>query len=145
MLLSARSARRAVAGAVGTGAIAGAMLFGALPSAMADDPALNPPNCTAADLAGVASGVSASTSAYLFTHPDVNWFFTSLEGLPRDQVRTEVQDYLNSKSNPDQAIVTFDVEVVDQIGRLCQKGQKVELLSKVPLDGVTASDKDSDQ
>jgi len=95
MLLSARTARRAVAGVVGTGAIAGAMLFGALPSAMADDPANNPPNCTAADLAGVASGVSASTSAYLFTHPDVNWFFTSLEGLPRDQVRTEVKDYLD--------------------------------------------------
>jgi len=49
---------------------------------------------TAADLAGVASGVSASTSAYLFTHPDVNWFFTSLEGLPRDQVRAKVKDYL---------------------------------------------------
>src|ERR1700754_2159942 len=95
MLLSARTARRAVAGAVGTGAIAGAMLFGALPLAMADDPANNPPNCTAADLAGVASGVSASTSAYLFTHPDVNWFFTSLEGLPRDQVRSEVADYMN--------------------------------------------------
>ena len=95
MLLSARTARRAVAGAVGTGAIAGAMLFGALPSAMADDPANNPPNCSAADLAGVSSGVSASTSAYLFTHPDVNWFFTSLEGLPRDQVRTEVKDYLD--------------------------------------------------
>ena len=95
MLLSARTARRAVAGAVGTGAIAGAMLFGALPSAMADDPANNPPNCTAADLAGVASGVSASTSAYLFTHPDVNWFFTSLEGLPRDQIREKVTDYLN--------------------------------------------------
>ena len=55
----------------------------------------HPPNCTAADLAGVASGVSASTSAYLFTHPDVNWFFTSLEGLPREDVRDEVQDYLN--------------------------------------------------
>ena len=95
MLLSARIARRAVAGAVGTAAIAGAMLFGALPSAMADDPANNPPNCTAADLAGVASGVSASTSAYLFTHPDVNWFFTSLEGLPRDQVRSKVQNYLD--------------------------------------------------
>jgi hemophore-related protein len=95
MLLSARTARRAVAGVVGTGAVAGAMLFGALPSAMADDPAKNPPNCTAADLAGVASGVSASTSAYLFTHPDVNWFFTSLEGLPRDQVRTEVRNYLD--------------------------------------------------
>ena len=43
----------------------------------------------------MASGVSASTSAYLFTHPDVNWFFTSLEGLPRDEVRTRVDDYLN--------------------------------------------------
>ena len=93
MLLSARTARRAVAGAVGTGALAGAILFGAMPSAMAQPPA--PPNCTAADLAGVASGVSASTSAYLFAHPDVNWFFTSLEGLPREEVRGKVTDYLN--------------------------------------------------
>lgn len=93
MLLSARTARRAVAGAVGTGAIAGAMLFGAMPTAMAQ-PA--PPNCTAADLAGVASGVSAATSAYLFTHPDVNWFFTSLEGKPRDEVRGDVQEYLDA-------------------------------------------------
>ena len=94
MLLSARAGRRAVAGALGAGTIAGAMLFGAIPSALADDPALNPPNCSAADLAGVAAGVSASTSAYLFSHPDVNWFFTSLEGLPRDQVRSQVADYL---------------------------------------------------
>ncbi|MDT7757810.1 MAG: heme-binding protein [Mycobacterium sp.] len=98
MLLSVRAGRRVVAGALGAGAIAGAMIVGTIPSALADDPALNPPNCTAGDLAGVASGVSASTSAYLFTHPDVNWFFTSLEGLPRDQVRTKVADYL--KDNP---------------------------------------------
>jgi hemophore-related protein len=96
MLVSMRTGRRAVAGALGAGAIAGAVLFGAIPSAMADDPALNPPNCTAGDLAGVSSGVSASTSAYLFTHPDVNWFFTSLEGLPRDQVRTEVKTYMDN-------------------------------------------------
>src|SRR6476619_2695309 len=96
MLLSARTARRAVAGAVGSGAIAGAMLFGALPSAMADDPANNPPNCTAADLAGVSSGVSAATSAYLFTHPDVNWFFTSLEGQPRADIRDDVKTYLDA-------------------------------------------------
>ncbi|MDT5155611.1 MAG: heme-binding protein [Mycobacterium sp.] len=95
MSISARAGRRAVAGAMGAGVIAGAMLFGALPSATADDPALNPPNCSAGDLAGVSSGVSASTSAYLFTHPDVNWFFTSLEGLPRDAVRTEVATYLD--------------------------------------------------
>jgi heme-binding protein len=92
MLLSARTARRAVAGAVGTGALAGVMLFGALPSAMADEP----PNCTAADLAGVAAGVSSATSGYLFTHPDVNWFFTSLEGKTRDQVRTEVDKYMTA-------------------------------------------------
>ncbi|MCV7067188.1 heme-binding protein [Mycolicibacterium farcinogenes] len=98
MLLSARNARRVVAGVAGAGAVAGAMLFGAIPSALADDPAANPPNCTAADLAGVTSGVSASTSAYLFTHPDVNNFFTSLEGLPREEVRTKVHDYL--EANP---------------------------------------------
>jgi hemophore-related protein len=92
MLLSARTARRAVAGAAGAGAIAGAMFFGAMPLAAAQE---GPPNCTAADLAGVASGVSAATSAYLFTHPDVNWFFTSLEGVPREEVRDDVQNYLD--------------------------------------------------
>lgn len=92
MLLSARTARRAVAGAVGSGALAGAMLFGALPTAMAEEP----PNCTAADLAFVAAGVSKATSDYLFSHPDVNYFFTSLEGKTRDQVRTEVDKYMNA-------------------------------------------------
>lgn len=97
MMLSAHTARRAVAGAVGTGAIAGALFIGAMPSAMAQPapPPPPPPNCTAADLAGVASGVSAATSAYLFTHPDVNWFFTNLEGTPRDEVQAQVEDYLN--------------------------------------------------
>ena len=91
MMLNARLARRAVVGAIGTGAVAGAMLIGAAPSALADPP----PNCTAADLAGVAAGVSAATSAYLFTHPDVNAFFTGLEGAPRDTIRSEVKQYLD--------------------------------------------------
>lgn len=109
MLLSARTARRAVAGAVGTGALAGAMLFGALPTAMADEP----PNCTAADLAGVASGVSASTSAYLFTHPDVNWFFTSLEGMNRDQVRSEVQKYMDANPQVKAELTSIRQPLVD--------------------------------
>lgn len=92
MLLSARTARRAVAGAIGSGALAGVMLFGALPSAMAEEP----PNCTAADLAFTAAGVSKATSDYLFSHPDVNYFFTSLEGKTRDEVRTEVDKYMNA-------------------------------------------------
>ena len=92
MLLFGRTARRAVAGAIGAGAIAGAMLVSAAASASADPP----PNCTAADLAGVSSGVSAATSAYLFDHPDVNAFFTGLKGRPKDQIRPDVQNYLNA-------------------------------------------------
>ncbi|HMZ16290.1 MAG TPA: heme-binding protein [Mycobacterium sp.] len=91
MLLNARLARRAVVGAIGMGAVAGALVVGTAPSAVAA-----PPNCTAADLAGVAAGVSAATSAYLFTHPDVNNFFTGLEGQPRDTIRSQVQQYLDA-------------------------------------------------
>ncbi len=73
----------------------GAALLGTAATAVADDA---PPNCTAADLAGVMTGVSAATSAYLFTHPDVNAFFTSLKGQPRDEVRDKVGAYI--EANP---------------------------------------------
>jgi len=92
-----RVARRLTGGALLAGGLIGTTLFGALPSAFAnEDPALNPPNCSAADLEGVRAGVDASTSAYLFTHPDYNWFVTSLEGLPKDQVSKQMKDYLNA-------------------------------------------------
>ncbi|MGP4055117.1 heme-binding protein [Mycobacterium sp. 4D054] len=93
MVFSAPAVRRTVLGVLGAGAVSGGMLFGALPSASAQ-PAPPPPNCTAADFSGVASGVSAATSAYLFTHPDVNAFLTGLHGKPHEQIRTEVADYL---------------------------------------------------
>lgn len=96
MLLSARVARRAVVGAFGSAAVAGAMMLAAAPSALAQP--LPPPNCTAGDLAQVASGVSAGTSVYLFTHPEVNAFFTSLEGTPREEVREQVRAYM--EANP---------------------------------------------
>ena len=89
MLLNARLARRALVGAIGTGAVAGAMFVSAAPSALAA-----PPYCTAGDVAQVRAGVSAGTSAYLFSHPWVNEFFTSLTGQPRDQIRTQIQDYM---------------------------------------------------
>lgn len=76
----------------GVSALSAAILMATAAPAAADDPA--PPNCTAADLAGVVTGVSAAMSAYLFTHPDVNNFFTDLKGLPRDQQRQHLQDYL---------------------------------------------------
>jgi heme-binding protein len=86
---------RAVLGAVGAGAVVGATMFATAPSAFADP---LPPNCTAADLAQVATGVSAATSVYLFSHPDVNAFLTDLEGSPRDTVRARVADY--TAANP---------------------------------------------
>ena len=95
MVMSTGSACRTVAAALGAGAIAGAVLCGSSAIAVADPPPA-PPNCTAADLAGVASGVSAATSSYLFAHPDVNNFFTGLKGQPRDQVKEDVQNYLNT-------------------------------------------------
>lgn len=109
MLLSARTARRAVAGAIGTGALAGVMLFGALPSAMAEEPA----NCTAADLAFTAAGVSKATSDYLFSHPDVNYFFTSLEGKTRDEVRAEVDTYMNNNPIPKGELTGIRQPLVD--------------------------------
>jgi hemophore-related protein len=87
--------------AVCTGAGIGAALFGASPLAYANqDPAANPPDCSAADLEGVRAGVSASTSAYLFTHPDLNDFMTSLKAMPREQVASKVKGYMTS--HPDE-------------------------------------------
>jgi heme-binding protein len=76
---------------IGAGMIAGVTLIGTAATAAAD-----PPNCTAGDLAGVMSGVNAGMSTYLFTHPDVNAFFTGLKGKSRDEMRTEITDYLNA-------------------------------------------------
>ncbi len=74
--------------AAGAGALVMAAAAGAEP----------PPNCTAADIAGVAGSVTITTSGYLFTHPDVNAFFSGLEGLPEDQVREQARSYL--EANP---------------------------------------------
>jgi hemophore-related protein len=87
--------------AICAGAGTGAALLGASPLAQANqDPAANPPNCSAADLEGVRSGVSASTSAYLFTHPDLNDFMTSLKGLSHEQVASKVKG--DMASHPDE-------------------------------------------
>lgn len=56
-------------------------------------------------------------------------------------VNYHVSAMRDSRSNPEQAIVTFRVEIVDQDDRVVQSGEKVELLSKVPLGGVEASEK----
>jgi hemophore-related protein len=91
--------RRAVAGAVGAVALAGAMFLGSAAAASAEPPAPPPPapqGCSPADWAGVRAGVAAALSAYLFTHPPVNDYFATLKGQSRDQMQPQVQDYLNA-------------------------------------------------
>ena len=96
MLSSERFARCAVNCAIGAGAIAGAMLWGTAATAAAEPPPPVPPPCTAAEMARVMSGVTFDTSNYLTLHPDVNNFFTSLRGQPRDQIGAQVQTFLDA-------------------------------------------------
>ncbi|CAM4093347.1 hypothetical protein MB901379_02988 [Mycobacterium basiliense] len=104
MLSFGRATCHLIIGRVAAGVICGAMLLGAagLTSAVAGadpgdpDAAPPPPNCTAADLAGVSAGVAAATSAYLFTHPEVNDYFSSLRGQPRDDIRDQLQQYMDA-------------------------------------------------
>src|SRR6478672_13604386 len=102
MSLCTSTRRRVATGAVLAGGLVSVALFGGVASAYAnEDPAANPPNCSAADLEGVRAGVQAATSAYLFTHPDVNDFFDTLEGLNADQRHSKIQAYM--AANPQTA------------------------------------------
>lgn len=109
MLMSMGSACRPVAVALGAGAIACAILCSSAPIAAADPP----PNCTAADLAGISSGVSAGESTYMFAHPDVNDFFTGLKGQAKDKVEGAVQTYLNANPQTESDLEGIRQPLVD--------------------------------
>ncbi len=69
---------------------AGAVLLGTSAPAFAE-----PPNCTTADITAVMAGVSTNMSGYLFTHPDVNAFFTGLQGQGKKTPADKTKAYLN--------------------------------------------------
>ena len=93
MLVSGRIVRNAVVGA----AASGAMLIGGASLASADPlPALPAPSCTAGDLAVASGTVGTAMGDYMFSHPDVNNFFTGLRGLPNEEIRGDVQNYMNA-------------------------------------------------
>ncbi len=90
MPLSTFLSRRAMVGVIAAGALLSA------PAVAAADPTPRPPNCSAADVAGVAAGVATALTSYLYTHPDVNGFYTGLQDQPKDQIGGEVQDYFSA-------------------------------------------------
>ncbi|MGP4055311.1 heme-binding protein [Mycobacterium sp. 4D054] len=77
-------------------AIGCAAVLGTAASAAAQPPPPAPPTCSSADLAGTMTGVMAATSAYLYTHPPVNDFFTSLKGQPPEARRAALQTYMDA-------------------------------------------------
>ena len=79
-------ARRTAASVIGAG---GVLLSLAAPAA-----ADIVPGCSAADIAAVESQVAAGIAGYLFTHPDANVFFSSVQGMPQADAINMVQDYL---------------------------------------------------
>ena len=92
---------RALVRVISTGAMAGAMLLGGASSALAQPtpappPPVPAPGCTAADLAQASGTVGTAMADYMFSHPDVNNFFTSLRGKPNQEIRGDVQDYMNA-------------------------------------------------
>jgi heme-binding protein len=75
----------------------GALLFGGVAIAAAEPgPPVPPPNCTAADLAVASGTVGTAMGDYLFSHPDVNDFFTSLRGQPNSEIHDRVQTYMDA-------------------------------------------------
>jgi len=54
-------------------------------------------------------------------------------------VNYQISELRDSKSRPTQAIAVFDVSVVNQDDTIVQRGRKALLLSKVPLEAISAS------
>ena len=54
-------------------------------------------------------------------------------------VNYKISELRDSKSKPTQAIAVFDVSIVDQNERMVQRGSKALLLSKIPLEAISAS------
>jgi len=82
-------ARRTAASVIGAG---GVLLGLAAPAAAYDGP-----GCTAADIMAVEAQMTTAMTGYLFTHPDVNAFLTSTEGMQDAGRRSMIQDYLAAK------------------------------------------------
>jgi heme-binding protein len=117
MKVSERTFRSALAGLIGAGVVlfGGAGLASAEPTPAPPPPAPAPPapGCTAADLAVASGTVGTAMGDYLFTHPWVNDFFTSLRGLPYQEVHDRVQTYMDANPQTEAEINGIRQPVTD--------------------------------
>jgi heme-binding protein len=113
-----KSANRSLGRAAAVILATGGVLLGATGTAAADPI----PGCTAGDVTAVMMGVSASMTTYLFTHPDVNDFFTSLQGLSKSDAKQQTQAYL--AANP---------QVRDELTAIRQPGVDLRNRCNIPL------------
>lgn len=86
--VSPLAARRTVAAFLGTGAV---LIAGVAP-ASADIT----PGCSAADIAAVEGQVATAMAGYLATHPDVNNFFSGVQGLAKADAVSQTRNYLTA-------------------------------------------------
>ena len=119
MLSAIRSTRARLTGAAAALG-AGAALFGGAGTAGAV-----PPGCTAADITNVETGVAAAMTGYLFTHPDVNNFFTGLQGLDKEDAFNQSQAYLDA--NP---------VIQDEMNAIRQPVDDLRARCNIPVDGL---------
>ena len=117
-----RTVRRVVAGLVA--ASGAAVVLSAAPTALADPP---PPNCTAADLAGIAAGVAAGTSTYLWTHPEVNAFYSALEGTSKENILAEQKSYLAANPQVNAEITAIRQPMLDAKVRCGATPESIDL------------------
>lgn len=110
MTVTSSIARRVVLPVAGAAAALATCLLA--PATAGAEPT-DAPNCTAADLAGVAAGVAASVSAYLFTHPDVNDFYSGLRDRPRDEVAGEVRTFFDNNPQAHTELLGIRQPLVD--------------------------------
>ncbi|HOB50340.1 MAG TPA: heme-binding protein [Mycobacterium sp.] len=110
-----RAGRRLAATVIAAGALA----VGLAGQAGAD------PGCTVADITAVETGVAAGMTTYLWTHPDVNDFFTSLQGLSNDEAFAKTRDYLTA--NP---------EAKAQMDAIQAPADDLRARCNIPVDGI---------
>ncbi|BBY65327.1 heme-binding protein [Mycolicibacterium helvum] len=113
-----KSATRSLVHAAVAVAGSGGLFFGTAGTAAADPI----PGCSAGDVTAVMTGVSASMTTYLFTHPDVNDFFTGLQGLSKSAAKQQTHDYL--AANP---------QVRDELTAIRQPGVDLRNRCNIPL------------